>query len=105
VYFGKSSSLVPTNGTPIISKTVPAGAYVLEARVAVLNGSDQGPVSVQCRLDDADAFAYLDPHSSVQLEITSAVNHSDGAITLRCFGSDTDANAATLLATKVGSVG
>jgi hypothetical protein len=101
-----------------LSNTLPAGSYVIEVHVeatAFPSSSDPPAKEAVCSVPGAFGSGYfliMEPtvHDNVYsdtLDVTTAVNHDGGAVTVQC-GSGYRAGVdfhATILATKVDSVG
>jgi hypothetical protein len=109
VFFVSLSELVYVTDGVVLSKTVPAGSYVAEARLHALQFSDVNN-NVQCTLPGSAGYTQLRPASDTgrdqDISITSAFEHAGGSVELRCTAeSRIEVAAATLLLTTVDSVG
>ena len=100
--------------TTVISKTIPAGTYLLFASVELKNQDGDSTSNGQCnipgyqsgffRLDEDAGFV---PGSAESISLASAINHPGGAVALTCeeFSADVDVTQATLSAIKLSSLG
>jgi hypothetical protein len=102
---------------PVISKTIPAGTYLLFATLSLINqdgdGAHDGESAAGCSIPGyttgthelffEDVFS--DPKDS--LALSSAINHAGAPVELRCTEEedDVDVYTATLTAIKVDSPG
>lgn len=97
----------------ILSKSLPAGQYLLEAKVTVLSDFPDGDALIECRLPGASDNAHLSARDFVRhtdhMSITSAVTGEGGPVELVCESRNLDPSvsvvAASLLATEVDSIG
>jgi len=119
VYFVSypATDFLAPEGAPytLVSMDLPAGSYVLQARVNVrLHGAADSVTAVLCSIPGADSSQYvggLDGYlEDAQMDLTSAITHPGGTVAITCrsnfLGVDgAQAGYATLLATKVDSVG
>lgn len=118
VYFASHPSTIefrdPQDMAPktIVSMELAAGSYVLQARVNV-RAFTEAIIGVECSIPGAANTQWLGRSPGYeqghQTDLTSAISHPGGAIALICrrvsTGAIVLANSATLLATKVDSVG
>lgn len=104
----------------VLTLELPQGAYMVEARLDLSFGTTRdGSAQAHCSLPgDAGTSALLDSSerpgilqssSNAQREITTAINHAGGPLTLTCWASSlsnvgTTVKNATLLATPIGAV-
>jgi hypothetical protein len=115
--FSARSGYVHVAGTTtIISKTLPAGNYVLFARIEVLNAgwlhdvADGGCAmpgdSVPGTGTRGDVY-FNEDDSNTTITLTSAISHAGGAIEMNCTeeSGDFDVYSASLTAIKVDSLG
>jgi hypothetical protein len=102
--------------TTVISKTVPAGTYLLLASVELQNqdsasagGFSIGSCSIPGYSTSQNVVRAEPSHvlGSVSLSLSSVVQHAGGAIELKCheLEADVDVFNATLTAVKVDSLG
>jgi len=104
--------------TLVISKTLPAGRYVLSASVALINRDgnqvDDGYSRARCSIPGFDTGSHelVWPDEDFaeakdSLSLSSAITHAGGAVELRCSeeSADVDVWQATLTAIKVDSLG
>ena len=106
--------------TPVLTLQLPAGAYTVDARLDfTFSTTRDASAQIHCSLPgNAGTFFFLDSSerpgklqssASTQREITTAINHPGGALTLTCSASSfesvgTTVQNATLLATPVGAI-
>lgn len=115
VFFASMNGLITVEnpGVVVVSKELPPGSYVVEGHVEVANLDPEGGEVVLCTLVDTSATAALDAEPRLgtrgardRLSLTWAYHHPGGEIRLECRSPQpTIAGPATLLATKVDSVG
>jgi hypothetical protein len=116
------SALGPGSGGHQVSMTLPAGSYVIEARAKLDNSrSGSSSTGVFCAMGPGGRAGGTGPptllddtptgrprwHLSQEIiELTTAINHSGGAVVLDCssFDEGTHLSEITLLATPVGAV-
>lgn len=104
--------------TLVISKTLPAGTYLLFATVALVNqdgnAANDGESEARCKIPGYDTgsvelvFGDVETaETKVSVALSSAITHASGAVELRCeeTASDVDVWNATLTAIKVDSLG
>lgn len=118
-YSAHVGAVILAGTTTVISKTIPAGTYLLFASVALVNqdGDDaaDGDSEASCSIPGfetgtqqliwKDGVDTSDTKES--LALSSAINHSGGAVELRCTEASPDVDVwnATLTAIKVDSLG
>lgn len=92
----------------IISKTLPAGKYVLFARVSVDRQSAADRGNGGCDMPgDSDSAAITSDELDTTLVLTSTIDHPGGAVTLTCTetSGDFQVDGAHLTAVKVDAIG
>ena len=113
--YSATASLVTVAGTTtVISKTIPAGLYLLFASVELQNGdagvdSSAGSCSIPGWFEEG---IHIVPEADVlwpaeSLSLSSAITHPGGPVELTCTEqeADVDVSFASLVAIKVGSLG
>jgi len=100
--------------TTIVSKTLPAGSYLLFGSVELVNHDNDDPSFGQCRIPGylADG-AWLDEGTggtvgrSESISMASAITHPGGPVVLSCeeIEGNVDVEQATLSAIKLNSLG
>jgi len=100
--------------TTVISKTLPAGTYLLFASVELQNEDNDSTSNGECsmpgyraqliRLNESSGF---EPGFTESISMTSAITHPGGPVVLTCEERSADVNVfqATLSAIKLSSVG
>ena len=107
--FSASRGAVTVAGlTTIISKTLPAGNYVLTAHVNLINPGSEG-ADGYCDIDgDHGDLYYSDVHLWLaNVTLTSAITHPGGPVLVTCTeeSGNIDVRNASLTAIKVDSIG
>lgn len=108
--FSGSRGFVPLAGTEtIISRTLPAGRYVLFAVVSGLNGdAGNDDAHAGCTIPGTEVNVIISEDVAGDVAaLTSEHTHSGGAIELKCteVSGDFRVNSATLSGVKVDSLG
>jgi len=111
--YGTSVGLVRLAGTTtVISKTVPAGTYLLSASVELVNQDRDSPSTGRCSMPGYTTVYHELPVSDLDgaaesLSLTSAVTHAGGPIVLSCSEvlADVDVERAALTILRVDSFG
>jgi hypothetical protein len=95
--------------TTIISKTLPAGKYVVTAHVLTFSPSFEDDASGECDITGDSAFFYFPDGdaSNGNATLTSAISHPGGPLLLTCTETrgNFDVSNASLTAIKVDSIG
>jgi hypothetical protein len=107
--YSATGGVHPLAGTEtIVSKTLPAGNYVLFARVDVDHKSTVDTGVGGCDIPgDSEDLSLRNDYSNAVIALTSTVAHSGGAIELKCTetSGDFEVNSAHLTAVKVDALG
>jgi len=107
---GTSGNVQVAGEMTIISKTVPAGKYVLVARVSASNEDFLESDAIgSCDIpgDSVGVRMAEDGDGGEELALTSAITHGGGAIELKCneASGNFDVDSASLTGVKVDSLG
>lgn len=105
-----TESFFAFNATPVLSKNVPAGSYVINAKIVLYNGDGSDPQTGTCSLSTGDKItARVDGgpnganHQVVALQDAVTFN-APATISLSCGGYNIFGEHASLTAIKVDSI-